>query len=394
MTFKTYNRPIKSADLRLKTDFMKTIIRLSVFLMIILTMVSCFSEKKLTGPQHVVAPLSDTVTIRDGSLVYGLPMTIFTVMVEMERTIELPGPYSRFAEELLGLKDVIMNEEEHWSVQNVSVSSHVEADPSEYYVIEGSGLFNTNALALKKEGLILDINPAFNYETVNVTGSKEIDLDEFRSFDLGSDEYYTIDTDTAYRRVKVDNEFVRIPYIVETKKKLSDSQLAERAARRLMDLRDGKLLILTGEANVFPQSDAAINEMNRMEKGYTELFTGKYIKEKRTFAYQLVPQKELAGKPVTLFRFSEATGPEEASSKSGTAVIAVLYPEQKTKELTLITRQEPDPLSPKIDKLFYRVPDVANMTIRMGDETLYNSRKLIYQFGEILQLPANYIIGK
>ncbi len=373
---------------------MKTTIRLSIFLMIILVTVSCFPKKKLTGPEQVIVPLSDTVRLKDGSLVYGLPMTIFTVMVEMERTIELPGPYARFAEDLLGLKDVIMNEEEHWSIQSVSVSSHEEADPSEFYVIESNSLFHTNAMALKKEGLILDLNPEFNYEAVNVNGSKEINLDQFRSYDLGSDEYYRIQTDTAYRRISVDSAFIRIPYIVETKKKLSASQIAERAARRLMDLRDGKLLILTGEANVFPQSDAAINEINLLEKEYTELFTGKYLKEKRTFAYHLVPQKELAGKPVTLFRFSEVTGPEDVSSKNGTAVTVILNPEQKTKAITIISGQEPVPASPRIDKLFYRIPDVVNMTIRMGDETLYNSRKLIYQFGEILQLPANYIIGK
>jgi hypothetical protein len=34
------------------------------------------------------------------------------------------------------------------------------------------------------------------------------------------------------------------------------------------------------------------------------------------------------------------------------------------------------------------------MSLMMGNETLYNSRKLVYQFGEILQLPENYIIGK
>jgi len=373
---------------------MKTTIRISIFLIITVVISSCFPEKKLTGPEYSIALLSDTITLKDGSLVYGLPMTIFTVRVEMERTIELPGPYAKYAEELLGLKDVIMNEEENWSIQGISVSSHEEADPSEFYVIETSSMFNTNALALKREGLILDLNPRMNYEEVYAMGGKEINTDQFRSFDLGSDEYYNIDTDTAYRRVKVDNQFIRIPYIVETKKKLSESQLAERAARRLMDLREGKILILTGEANVFPQSDAAINEMNRMEKEYTELFTGKSLTEKRTFVYHLVPQKELGGKPVTLFRFSEVTGPENASSKTGTAVNIVLDPEQKTKELAYIPRQEPDPLSPKIDKLFYRMPDVVNMTIKMGDEILYNSRKLIYQFGEIMQLPANYIIGK
>lgn len=372
---------------------MRQILILSAFI-IILAASSCVTGRKTIGPEHVVAPLSDTVRINDGTLIYSLPMTVFTVSVEMERTIDLPGPYAKYAGELLGLDDVIMDEEEHWSLKSITVRSHEEADPSEFYVIETNTQFNSNALALKKEGIILDINPRLTTEVPDVIWDKGINPDDFRLFDLGSDEYYTIKTDTAFRRVKVDDQFIRIPYLVESKRKLTESQMAERAARRLMDLRDGKLLILTGEANVFPQSDAAINEMNRMEKDYTELFAGKSITEIEKFACQFIPRKDKAEEPLELFRFSEMTGPEEASSQTGTAVEVIMKPEQKTKGLTVLTRQEPDPLAPKTDKIYYRMPDVVSMTIRLGDETLYNSRKLVYQFGEILQLPANYIIGK
>jgi hypothetical protein len=46
------------------------------------------------------------------------------------------------------------------------------------------------------------------------------------------------------------------------------------------------------------------------------------------------------------------------------------------------------------DKIFYRVPDVVNLKISLGSEVLFSSRRLIYQFGEVIQLPANFIIGK
>ncbi len=372
---------------------MKKIILLPLFLIIIL-MGSCWPEKKIAGPDYVITPLSDTTKIKGGTVVYSLPMTVFTVMVEMERTIELPGPYAKYAEELLGFRGIIMNEAEYWSIQGVSVSSHNEADPSEYYVIEGNNLFHSNVLALKQEGLILDLNPEMDYKAISNIGNRETNIDQFQSYDLGSDEYYRIQTDTAYKRVNFDTAFIRIPYIVETKKRLSVSQLAERAARRLMEIRDGKILILTGEANVFPQDDAAIKELNRLEKEYTELFTGKTISEKRTFTYQLIPRIEFDGKPVTLFRFSEITGPRDPSSGNGTEVIVSLNSEQKTKDLTFISSQTPDPFTPPVDKLFYRIPDIVNMSIKMGDEILYSSRKMVYQYGEVMQLPGNYIIGR
>ena len=181
------------------------------------------------------------------------------------------------------------------------------------------------------------------------------------SFDLGSDEYFQLQRDTAYKRMNVDSSFVRVPYIVEKKKKLVIDQLAEKAAKRLMELRDGKHLILTGEATVFPQSDAAINEINRLEKAYTELFTGKTMKEKFTFSYQIIPQKTMAGKPVTLFQFSDLTGPVNGNINGGKPVTIEFTPEKKTKDLTIINRVQTKSETKKFDRLFYRVPDVVGI---------------------------------
>jgi hypothetical protein len=194
--------------------------------------------------------------------------------------------------------------------------------------------------------------------------------------------------------MNVDSSFIRIPYIVEKKKKLTVDQLAEKAAKRLMEMRDGKHLILTGEATVFPQNEAAINEINRLEKAYTELFTGKTIKEKLTFSYQIIPQKAMVGKPLILFQFSDLTGPVTANTKGGKPVTVEFIPEKKTKDLTISGKVQSKPESPKYDKLYYRVPDVVDLKISLGAEKLFDSRKLIYQFGEVVQLPANYIIGK
>jgi hypothetical protein len=373
---------------------MKTTIRLSILLIALLFAWSCASSNKHIDSKAGVRPLSDSVDLRDGSIVYGLPRTVFTVVAEVERTIEKPGPYAQFAEDLLGLTDVIKTENESWSIESITVRSHDELDPSEYYVINSTSLFSTNVLALRKEGLILDLNPQIYHSTEKQGSMNGLGNMQSRSFDLGSDEYFQLQRDTAYRRMSVDSSFVRIPYIVEKKKKLPIDQLAEKAAKRLMELRDGKHLILTGEATVFPQNDAAINEINKLEKSYTELFTGKTIKEAFTFSYQIIPQKSMVGKPQLLFQFSDLTGPVIGTMKGGKPVTIEFTPEKKTKDLSMLGRAMAKSESRKYDKLFYRVPDVAGIKINLGSEKLFDSRKLIYQFGEVVQLPGNYIIGK
>ncbi|MBI5009179.1 MAG: DUF4831 family protein [Bacteroidia bacterium] len=372
----------------------KNSLSIIIIIILVLNMVSCTTGKKVVESQPVVVPLSDTVSMTEGTIIYGLPRTVFTVRVDMERTLEIPGPYSRYASDFLGITDAVVKESEFWTITGVTVNTHEELDPSEYYVIKSSSFLKSNALSLRNEGLILDINPIQFYVNEKQSAGDGQDFDQLRFADLGSDEYYNLQSDTAYKRVSIDSTFIRIPYIVEKKKRLSTEQMAENAAKRIMELRDGKHLILTGEANVFPQSDAAINEINRIEREYTELFAGKVIKENRSYSINLIPEAGMEKKPITLFQFSELTGPVTGSAKGGTPVIAELIPEQKTKALTVINKNQSDASGTTFDKLFYRVPDVVNIRISMGNEVMFKSRKLIYQFGETIQLPANFIIGK
>jgi hypothetical protein len=372
---------------------MKTILRIPAYLIIAFSAFSC-STSKTADTQKVILPLSDPTELMEGSIVYGLPRTVFTFTVDFERIIEKPGPYARYASDLLGLDNVITNENESWSIEGISVNTTEELDPSEFYIIESNSLFQTNVLSLKKEGLILDLNPESLNSVVNISHANDQDINQLSTRDLGSDEYYMVQSDTAYKRLSIDSSFVRVPYVVEKKKRLSMDQLAERAAKRLMEMRDGKHLILTGEANVFPQSDAAIIEMNRLEKQYMELFTGKTIRQRVTYTYNIIPNRDGENKQVALFQFSEVTGPSNIAGKGGKAVTLDIIPEQKTKDLAIIRKQKAGSDAPKYDKLYYRVPDMVNLKVSNGAEVFLNTRKLVFQFGEVIQLPANYIIGK
>jgi hypothetical protein len=85
--------------------------------------------------------------------------------------------------------------------------------------------------------------------------------------------------------------------------------------------------------------------------------------------------------------FSESEGPSE----KGIPVSIFVTPEQKTKDLTVLSRQQPVDTEQKYNRLYYRIPDVVNIKILMGEKPLYESRRLVYQLGEVMQLPANYL---
>jgi len=134
--------------------------------------------------------------------------------------------------------------------------------------------------------------------------------------------------------------------------------------------------------------------MNRLEKEYTELFVGKTLKEKRRYNYQIIPQKGLTGKQISLCNFSEINGPVASGDKSGSPVMIEFIPEMKTRNLNTISGKSGTSSSQKVDKLFYRVPDVVNVKVTVGNEILNTSRRLVYQMGDVVQLPSNFIIGK
>lgn len=326
---------------------------------------SCLTKKAVIESELTVTPLGDNNSVSEGAVVYALPMTLFTVLVGFERTIEKPGPYARFADEMLGLKDIITAEKESWLIRSITVETGEEADPSEFYIIESDKLVQTNALALKKAGLILDLNPMVNpaeQRDIQTQGRVNRKL----SFnDMGSDEYYISRHDTAFRVVKLDTTFIRIPYLIERKRQLTIEQMAERAAKTLLELREGRHLILTGEANVYPQGSAPIEEINRMEKEYTALFTGKTATERRILKYTYIPDRSTAGKPQTLFTFSTNEGPSVTGSKSGIPVTVEVVPAAKTRDITIISRAVTEnKMNITQDKLFYRPPEAALLRIK------------------------------
>ena len=362
---------------------------------VILTAAGCAVHSGSNESDMVVLPLGGEVQVTDGSIVYALPMTVFEFDIIAERTIEVPGPYAAYAGEMLGLDNVILSEDELWSLEDISLSTVEELDPEEFYVIQGTSLMQTNLLAMKASGLVLDINP----DIYSHSGYSQLQGDGMLSGllfpDRGAYEYVSTRTDTAYKVVKADTAFIRVPYLVQMKKGMTVAEEAREAADRLLELREGRHMILTGETNIFPQDGAAIDEINRLEREYTALFAGKQWSETRHYKIWFAPELSMAGAKTVVFSFSEIDGVLPAGSSRGKPVLIEMTPSGKTRDLNLMVRPVASEKELESrDRLYYRVPDVVDVTVTSSDEILCTARKLVYQFGNTVTLPSNFIIGK
>lgn len=338
-----------------------------------------------------VLPLGDTVKLNEGSLVYALPQSVIDFTVVAEKTVQKAGPYSEYAEELLGLRDVIGSDQVVWKLKEVRLNSAQELDPDEFYIIESDGLIQTNAISMINAGLIMDVNPSVYADREFDSRNMPLDDKNMVYRDMGSDMYYDIEQDTAYRVVDVDTAFVRIPYVLERRRQLSLAEQAENTARILLELREGRHLILTGEATVFPQDKAAIDEINRLEDQYISLFAGKSWTTEVKFNFSFVPDESMKNKPVVIFRFSPEKGVLEMDDLSGRPVVAELMSNNNSASLNMIPGNSG---ADAFDKIYYRVPEVVDIRITDGRRNLGGKRQLIYQFGKKVALPANFILGK
>ncbi len=366
-----------------------------LILLVALLISGCSVFGGKTAGDIVVLPLGNEVSVTEGSAVYALPLTVFEFVITAEKRTEVPGPYALYAEEMTGLDKVITVENESWSLTEVRLNATEELDPSQFYVIEGTTLMQSNMLALRKSGLVLDINPDL-YDRAVSNDLQDGSVHSGLLFpDRGVYEYGTTRTDTAYRLVRADTAFIRVPYLVQKKKGMTVAEEAREAADRLLELREGRHMILTGETNIFPQDGAAIDEINRLEREYTALFAGKTWTERRNFHVWVTPDLPMAGSKTTIFTFSESLGVNTPAGGKGEPVQMEIIPSGKTRDLKLVMR----PASAKkeqtaTDRLYYRVPDVADITVSLGDEKLLTARKLVYQFGSTVALPSNIIIGR
>jgi len=360
--------------------------------LIIAALSACTTVKEVPLKVNTrVLPLGDTVKLHEGSLVYALPQTVLDFTVIADKTVKKAGPYHEYANELLGLNDVISDDQVIWTLREVKINSVQELDPGEFYIIKSDGLVQTNAISMINAGLIMDINPSVYMNREYDSRNYSSDETGMVYRDMGSDVYYNIEQDTAYKMVDVDTAFVRIPYVLERRRQLSLAEQAENTAGILLELREGRHLILTGEATVFPQDKASIEEIKRLEDQYISLFSGKSYSRQVEFNFSFVPDGSMKNKPVVIFRFSQEKGVLEMNDLSGRPVVIEMMGNNIASSVNMIPGNTGDG---DYDKIYYRIPEVVDIRVTDGKRNLGGKRQLIYQFGKKVALPANFILGK
>ncbi len=351
--------------------------KIFVFGLIVFLLGSCLSLN-----QFVVTPLGEEPAEYSQRFVYSLPQTVVEVKMDFVKTSYLPGPYRRFTEKYLGMTNYISEEQTRWQISGIELSEFQEPDPLHYYsvnLIRGS--FQSDAyFSLSSNGLIIDPMGAISS---NVELPANISSVPRGIVEIAMKKNMAEKTDTLFKTVITDSSFVKIPILRKQKDAKTLEQKAEEAANLIIKIRKRRLKLVTGEYNVFPEGialEVALAELDRTEKEYTALFTGKIFTE--TFSRSFIVAPAGSTEKLPLLRFSEDSGMLSIDDAKGQTVSIEIDP------------LEGFPISisgkgqPQDNTLYYRIPSTCSVKLTLPDQLLYEGRMSVYQSGSVLPLPV------
>ncbi len=340
--------------------------------------------------QVKVAPLGDPVPESTELGVYVLPQTVLKIALVIQETKSVPGPFREYAEKYLGIKDVIKQNSSKWQIQDMEITPHQELDPQmvfQIHKLEGD-FSSVGYMALLEKGVILDGTDRV------LEGIRSSDLgvsvkeDYIKFMDLGIDSNFEEKVSTMYKTIVTDTGFVEVPVNRTITEQKSVTVKAQEAADFILELRTRRFELLTGEYDGFPQGvamEAALDKLDELEASYLSLFTGKTLLRTEKKSWFFVPESGSESSSYPLGIFSEQLGFVPEEMMEGSPLKIVLEPTGKTRSLN--TYYSGKSIGEETNMLYYRIPDVVEMSLMLGGTELARQRISIYQAGSLISTP-------
>lgn len=344
--------------------------------LISISVFSSFSEAKSNDENqkgsYSVVSVAKLGNPSSQAIVYSLPLTELEINVVAEKTLNIRGPFYQYSERYLGLKDVITENEVQWDMIDVSVNPLGTPDPDNQFAVQFSGAVSAPYIVNDENGCISSVN--YYSEGIPKEILKQLALQN------------------------ADESFDFVPYTEEMLVANSTAKKAEEAATYISRIRENRILLLSGEStNVHADGTSlklALEELNKQETQFLELFKGKVIHKVEEKHLHYFPQQAVNRE--LLFRFSKFNGIVAKDDFSGEPVFLNII-------ITDSVNISDEPLKPGLDKkgnevssvpnagLYYRIPGSAFVNMTYSGKTIYAEKLAIAQFGKVFSLPVTIL---
>lgn len=286
---------------------------------------------------------------------YALPKTSLIVTAEVTKVTCKAGPYYKYAEKYLGVKDAVTNDHVYYELGKIYLENKGVPDEENTYTIEFKSKTVAPYVYLTEDGLMCSINADYTPAEANLKNTK-------------------------HEAQAAETTDVTAVMTEELLMAGSVTRQAEVAAKQIYRLRESKMDIVSGEADNMPPDGEAmklvLQQLTDQEQALTTLFIGRRQRKTTFHEVRIVPQDDL-NKEV-LFRFSEKLGVLDADDLGGQPVYLSLHATERVPELD---PKEAEKKEKMLKGIVYNVPGKARVEIETGTKKLYRGEVQIVQFG-------------
>lgn len=323
------------------------------------------------------------------NLNYCLPKVAYQVVVELECSRSVPGPYRNYAEKELGLKPEITSPSEQWAITKLEVTPEYLPDEKAVYSVSAAGDYLPVLLSLSAEGFLAGVSAGqggvFNEEgKMRFQADESREEDEINIINLNTYNHLKEVLDTNYTFQEIDGVMKKIwdPIVRYVPKNERDN--VKEAVSEIFRIRSERVKLLSAENNV-PDGkslEIILKEFDRMEENYLSLFFGK--EEKHTIRREFVCIPEKADEPMVAFRFSEKAGITDLKNVEALPYLLKV-------ENVVVPASTPVGGEAVTAAIFYRVPATGDLKLMKGKEQIRSFRTIVPQLGEVKKFPVDVI---
>jgi len=367
----------------------------NIFVLLVLSIFALFSCKSTSETR--VTKIENASSISESGIIYALPQTNIKFTINAVKTDIIPGPYYEYAEKYMGIENVAEKESSVWEINDIKIETYNDVDPNQYYILEPSGKMNIDFNKLFQNGSILPVNKSIESNFSNDFYGFKNNEDDIVFTDLSVSKFVGEEKITYYKRVQRDSLFAKVPVTKNQSVYKSFEEKAEEAASFIFMIREKRFELLTGMADFYPDGKSmalALNELNRLENDYLELFIGKRFTSNYSANFEFIPTGKELEQPYILFRFNEDKGILNPNDLRGRPVIIELEKKDQTKNLSYLFSDQINREGTNYkDKLYYRIPEQVTVKVYDGNSLLAKRKVNVEQYGTIVQFPAMFLMG-
>lgn len=291
---------------------------------------------------------------KDYGVTYALPKTQIEIEIKANKITYTPGEFSKYADRYLRLNKVSADPEEYWELASVKVKPVGIPDKDNVYFVKMKDKTVAPLIELTQDGIIKSINVP-----------------------IGSKASIPAQPILPAQKKRVNpRDFLTEEILMAN----STAKMAELTSKEIYNIRESKNALVRGQADNMPKDGAQLklmlDNLEEQERAMTEMFSGVYNKEEKTYTIRLTPGKDMNNE--VAFRFSKKLGVVANNDLAGEPVYITL------KNLKTIRIPQDDGKKKEVDGVAYNVPGRASIILKQGNNNiLFEDEVPVTQFGTV-----------